>query len=83
VHRHADSPWVTIRLKVQSNSVMLEIEDAGRGMQHAGDAETPGSTPSLGVGLAGMRERMRQIGGTLSVESTSQGTRVRSTLSTA
>ena len=52
-------------------------------MQHAGDAETPGSTPSLGVGLAGMRERMRQIGGTLSVESTSQGTRVRSTLSTA
>jgi two-component system NarL family sensor kinase len=83
VHRHADSPWVTVRLKVQSNSVMLEIEDAGRGMQHADDAETPGSTPSLGVGLAGMRERMRQIGGTLSVESTSQGTRVRSTLSTA
>ena len=80
VHRHADSPWVTIRLKVESNSVMLEIEDAGRGMQHAGDAETPGSTPSLGVGLAGMRERMRQIGGTLSVESTSSGTRVRSTL---
>jgi signal transduction histidine kinase len=79
VHRHADSPWVTIRLKVQSNIVMLEIEDAGRGMQ-AGDSETPGSSPSLGVGLAGMRERIRQIGGTLSVESTSGGTRVRSTL---
>jgi signal transduction histidine kinase len=83
VHRHADSPWVTIRLKAQSDSVMLEIEDAGRGMEHTGDSETPGSTPSLGVGLAGMRERIRQIGGTLSVESTSRGTRVRSTLSTA
>ncbi len=80
VHRHADSPWVTIRLKAQSNSVMLEIEDAGRGMLQAGDSETSASTPSLGVGLAGMRERIRQIGGTLSVESTNRGTRVRSTL---
>ena len=80
VHRHAASPWVTIRLKAQSDSVVLEIEDAGRGMLRAGDSETPGSTPPLGVGLAGMRERMRQIGGTLSVESTSAGTRVRSTL---
>ena len=80
VHRHAASPWVTIRLKAQSNSVMLEIEDAGRGMLRSVDSETPESPPSLGVGLAGMRERMRQIGGTLSVESTSRGTRVRSTL---
>ncbi|MGA2397007.1 MAG: ATP-binding protein [Steroidobacteraceae bacterium] len=80
VHRHAASPWVTIRLKVQSDSVMLEVEDAGRGLPRAGDPATPGSGPLLGVGLAGMRERMRQIGGTLSVESTSRGTRVRSTL---
>ena len=80
VLRHAASPWVTIRLKAQSNSVMLEIEDAGRGMLRAGESETPAGAPSLGVGLAGMRERMRQIGGTLSVESTGSGTRVRSTL---
>jgi PAS domain S-box-containing protein len=80
VHRHAASPWVTIRLKAESNSITLEIEDAGRGMLREGDSEAPGGAPSLGVGLAGMRERMRQIGGTLSVESTSSGTRVRSTL---
>ena len=79
VHRHAASPWVIIRLQVRSGSVMLEIEDAGRGMR-AGDAATPGIAPSLGVGLAGMRERIRQIGGTLSFESTSSGTRVRTTL---
>ncbi len=79
VHRHAASPWVTIRLEVRSGSVTLEIEDAGRGMR-AGDAGTPGNAPSLGVGLAGMRERIRQIGGTLAVESTSRGTRVRTTL---
>ena len=72
IHRHAASPWAAVRLKVQSNSVMLEIEDAGRGMP---------CPPPLGVGLAGMRERIRQIGGTFSVESTSAGTRVRTTIS--
>ena len=52
---------------------MLEIEDAGRGI----DAKSP----ALGVGLAGMRERIRQLGGIFSVESTSTGgTRVRTTI---
>ena len=73
IHRHAASPWAAIRLKIQSNSVMLEIEDAGRGM----DARAP----ALGVGLAGMRERIRQLGGIFSVEATSTGgTRVRTTI---
>ena len=73
VHRHAASPWAAIRLKIQSNSVMLEIEDAGRGI----DVQTP----ALGVGLAGMRERIRHIGGIFSVEATSTGgTRVRTTI---
>ena len=73
VHRHAASPWAAIRLKIQSNSVMLEIEDAGRGF----DAKTP----ALGVGLAGMRERIRHIGGIFSVEATGTGgTRVRTTM---
>jgi PAS domain S-box-containing protein len=73
VHRHAASPWAAIRLKMQSNSVMLEIEDAGRGI----DAKTP----TLGVGLAGMRERIRQIGGIFSIEATGTGgTRVRTTI---
>lgn len=73
IHRHAASPWAAIRLKVQSNSVMLEIEDAGRGFEPR--------TSALGVGLAGMRERIRHIGGIFSVESTSAGgTRVRATI---
>jgi PAS domain S-box-containing protein len=73
VHRHAGSPWAVVRLKLQAGSVKLDIEDAGCGMPDA---------PSLGVGLAGMRERIRQIGGTFSVESTRAGTRVSATMST-
>jgi signal transduction histidine kinase len=78
IHRHAASPWAAIRLKVQSNSVTLEVEDAGRGMVRTGDADAEG--PSLGVGLAGMRERIRQIGGAFSAESTGAGPRVRATI---
>lgn len=76
VHRHADSPWAAIRLKVQSDSVMLEIEDGGRGIATA-YGQTAEKEPPLGVGLAGMRERIRQIGGTFSAESTGAGTRIR------
>lgn len=83
VHRHAASPWVAVRLKVQSDSVMLEIEDAGRGMPPNYAAEKALRDRPVGVGLAGMRERVRQIGGTLSVESTNTGTRVRTTISIA
>ncbi|HEY4968783.1 MAG TPA: PAS domain S-box protein [Steroidobacteraceae bacterium] len=83
VHRHAESPWVAVRLKIQSDSVMLEIEDAGRGMPPTYAAENAARDRPVGVGLAGMRERIRQIGGTLSVESTSTGTRVRTTISIA
>jgi PAS domain S-box-containing protein len=83
VHRHAASPWVAVRLKVQSDSVMLEIEDAGRGMPRGTGTENAVAGRPVGVGLAGMRERIRQIGGTLSVESTHTGTRVRTTISIA
>jgi PAS domain S-box-containing protein len=78
VHRHAASPWVAIRLRVQFNCVMLEIEDAGRGLPRAYGIDV--EEPPVGVGIAGMRERIRQIGGTLSVESTATGTRVRATI---
>jgi PAS domain S-box-containing protein len=79
VHRHADSPWAAIRLRVQSDSVMLEIEDGGRGMAPA-SGQTAEKAPPLGVGLSGMRERIRQIGGAFSAESTDAGTRVRTTI---
>jgi signal transduction histidine kinase len=38
------------------------------------------SAPALSVGLAGMRERMRQIGGSVVVESSDTGTHVRASL---
>ena len=77
VQRHSSSPWVAMRLRAEPGSLVLEIEDAGRGMPaaEAGDPENSGRF--AGVGVAGMRERIRQLGGTFDVESTAGGTLVR------
>ena len=83
VHRHSDSPWAAIRLRVQPDAVTIEIEDGGRGIASEQNTAMTGAGPSLGVGLAGMRERIRQIGGSFSVESSAEGTRVRATVGTA
>jgi signal transduction histidine kinase len=73
VQRHSSSPWVAIRLRTEPTSIVLEIEDAGRGIP-AGQTDEPESSGRFaGVGVAGMRERIRQLGGTLTVESTPGG----------
>ncbi|HEV2443281.1 MAG TPA: ATP-binding protein [Steroidobacteraceae bacterium] len=73
VRRHSLSPWVAIRLRAEPASIVLEIEDAGRGIPEADPDDPESSGRFAGVGVAGMRERIRQLGGTLTVESTPGG----------
>ncbi len=77
VQRHSSSPWVAMRLRAEPGSLVLEIEDAGRGMPAAEASDPESSGRFAGVGVAGMRERIRQLGGTFDVESTAAGTLVR------
>ena len=56
VHRHADATVVEVGLHCVAETVRLEITDNGRGMPRQA---------TRGVGLAGMIERMEQIGGSL------------------
>jgi signal transduction histidine kinase len=80
VHRHSASPWAAVRVKLQPTSITLEVEDGGRGMFRASDSESDQGAPPRGVGLAGMRERVRHVGGRFSVESTGSGTCIRATI---
>jgi signal transduction histidine kinase len=73
VQRHSSSPWVAIRLRAEPGSLVLEIEDAGRGMPAAQAGDPKSSGRFAGVGVAGMRERIRQLGGSFDVESTAGG----------
>jgi len=75
VHRHSGSSTATVRLDQSGQHLALQIKDQGRGMGKTVLAEANG-TESLGVGIRGMRERLRQLGGKLEIESTGQGTTV-------
>jgi PAS domain S-box-containing protein len=80
IYRHSESPTACVRLFLSSDTVVLEIEDQGCGIP----AEVlNGGKLGLcsGVGLPGMRERVRQLGGTLEIVSKAQqGTTVRAAL---
>jgi PAS domain S-box-containing protein len=77
IHRHAESPTALIRLRVDGARLILEVEDRGRGMPSDLVAELPTGGGALGVGVAGMRERLQQLGGTLDITSSGRGTTVR------
>ncbi|MGA8142939.1 MAG: PAS domain S-box protein [Candidatus Acidiferrales bacterium] len=67
VHRHSGSPDAIIRVKRDEGNVCVEVEDHGRGM--ALSSKTGGSEVRLGVGTAGMRERVTQLSGIFEIRS--------------
>jgi PAS domain S-box-containing protein len=80
IHRHAGSPTARIQLRVDAGSLALEIEDRGTGMTPEFVARLRTGTGAIGVGLAGMRERLEQLGGALDIDSGGKGTTVRATM---
>jgi two-component system NarL family sensor kinase len=80
VHRYSGSSSAEIRISQVGNSVHLEVVDHGKGIRAATADASSASPPSLGVGIPGMRERIRQLGGQLDVEFRTAGTRVHASL---
>jgi PAS domain S-box-containing protein len=77
VHKHSGSKTADVFLRCEEGSVVLEIVDTGAGFSHAlGEGASRDWMGSLGVGLRGMSERLRQLGGRLDVNSSGAGTRV-------
>ena len=74
VHRHARSPAVDVRLTVDDATAKLTIKDHGRGIpQELLDRFAQAGT-NVGVGLAGIRERVKELGGALDIQSNDRGT---------
>lgn len=83
IHRHAKSPTARIKLRLDSDLVTLEVEDRGVGMPEEMISRARFEDGLLGVGVAGMRERLKQLGGELEIESGDHGTLVRARLPVA
>lgn len=75
IHRHAESSTAGIRIIQDKAWLRVEIEDAGKGIP-AEKESAVNSSVHCGVGIRGMRERLRQLSGTLQIESNGHGTRV-------
>ena len=66
--RHAEASNVTVTLGSDGESVRVKVEDDGEGFDLAA---------SRGVGIVGMEERARALGGDLAIKSGEKGTRIR------
>lgn len=80
IRRHSGSHHASIQLTRANGTVTLEIMDDGHGFREPLAPGEPPSLLNLGVGITGMRERLRQLGGQLDIESTPTGTRVHATV---
>lgn len=80
VHRHSGSKKVKVDLWADSLNVILEVKDFGCGLpQDLLDRFQQNGT-GTGVGLAGIRERLKELGGELIVLSSSSGTTLRAVI---
>lgn len=80
IHRHAGSETARIRLQGDAETLVLEIEDRGHGIPKAALKHILSGGGAVGVGIAGMSERIEQLGGTLEITSDERGTTVRTRL---
>lgn len=77
VHRHSDASDASIHFQQTGDAAILEIRDFGKGIPEERLRLLHGVTAEIGVGLAGMRERMHELNGRLDIKSDAHGTIVR------
>lgn len=74
VHRHSGSKSAKVHFTIDSEKAVLAVQDLGRGFGEGLEAN------KVGVGIAGMRERVRELGGEFKVDSNPGGTTIRATM---
>ncbi len=75
IHRHSESLTALIKLQKLPGEITLEVSDEGKGLAKEAQLKiSSGQTP--GVGLRGMRERARNLGGDVEIRSNGHGTTV-------
>jgi two-component system NarL family sensor kinase len=79
IHRHSGAQSATIRMHEEDQQVLIEVHDQGKGMSQEKQLALS-SSARTGVGFRGMRERLRQLGGSLEIRSDGAGTVVTATL---
>ena len=74
IHRHSGSAKAEVALEILPYQVVLKIRDYGKGIAPELLDRFQAKGTNSGVGLAGMRERIRELGGQIRIEPSSPGT---------
>jgi len=79
-YRHSASPSIEVKFERSPDLVTLEIRDFGRGLPEPVMDRFQRTGTGSGVGLAGIRERMNELGGEFTISSSRGGTTLRSSV---
>ena len=80
VHRHSGASDASIHFQHAGDALILEIRDFGKGIPAERMLLLRGVSAQTGVGLAGMRERLHELNGSLEIQSDDRGTSIRATV---
>ena len=80
ITKHAGSATVDVLLQLDQSVISLSVRDYGKGFSAERLAKMNASGSDVGVGIAGMRERLKELGGRLEIESDSTGTLLKASI---
>jgi signal transduction histidine kinase len=78
IHRHSGTKRAAIQIAREGDHVSLQVQDEGKGISKEKLAEI--QLQGAGVGISGMRERIRHFGGQMDIQSNGRGTKISFTL---
>jgi PAS domain S-box-containing protein len=74
IHRHANGQAAMVRILRSGDEILVEVQDNGKGFGGRSEGQDSSKTVREGVGIRGMRERVKQMGGTFEIRSSDSGT---------
>jgi len=77
IHRHSRSKTATVKMFADEKNVYLEVVDQGTGIPKRTLDSWSLAGPRGGIGIRGMRERLKDLGGSLQIDANKRGTTVR------
>ena len=79
IHLHSGSDKATVRIERAPAGLTVTISDQGHGIP-TGVLDRSPMGKGAGLGIAGMKERVKYLGGRLEIESSKHGTQVKATI---
>jgi signal transduction histidine kinase len=80
VRQHSGSSTAEVAVRPLAHSVEMRIKDHGKGISQSVLAKFESDSGDLGLGMSGMRERLRELGGSLEIQLDGKGTLIVATL---